>query len=113
MRSKGVAVWEKHRIIAAYVLSALIGLGLGQLVTWLVAHETVSTYIAFIPGNMEIAGVPHEQIRVVTTRAVVEGLHQLLQDYESLCREHPAQAAARKVDCIRVHNMSGEPIPEN
>ncbi len=113
MRSKGVAVWKKHRIIGAYVLSVLVGLGCGQVLIWLVSHETVSTYIAFVPGNMEIAGVPHGQIRMVTTRAVVEGLHQLLQDYERLCREHPEDADARKIDCVRLHNLSREPIPEN
>jgi hypothetical protein len=113
VRRQGLAVLEKYRIAAYVLLSALIGLGFGQLVVWLAAHETLSTYIAFIPGNMEIAGVPHERIRMVTTRAVVEGLHQLLQDYESLCREHPLEAVAGKVDCERVHKMSREPIPEN
>lgn len=113
VRIKAMAAWGKLRIIAATVLSALIGMGFGQLVIWLAAHETVSTYIAFIPGNMEIAGVSHEQIRMVTTRAVMEALNHLLQDYDRLCQEHPLAADARRIDCDRVHKMSREPIPEN
>ena len=111
--ARKAAAGRRSRLVAAAVLSALIGLGGGQLTTWLAAHVTVSTYIAFIPGNMENAGVTHQEIRAVTARAVMEGLHRLLQDYDRRCQEHRLEADARKIDCDRVHKMSEEPIPEN
>ena len=108
-----VAGWGKYKVITAAVLSLLVGLGAVEFVTWLAARKTLLTYMAFIPPSMESAGLPHKEIRVVTARAVIEGLNHLLQDYDRLCQEHPLAADARQIDCDRVHKMSREPIPEN
>jgi hypothetical protein len=112
-RSRGVAGWGPPQIVLGVLASIIVGLGIGQLFIWWGAHQTLSSYIAFIPGNMQIAGLPEKEIRVAVTRSMVESLKRLLEGYDRLCRDRPYQALARNIDCDRVHKMSEEPIPEN
>jgi hypothetical protein len=106
--------WHRLPIeLRAIVGGLVVGVMLGELAIRWGEHQNLSTYMAFVPAGIEIAGIPRSEMRSVGEHAVVRSFKALLDKYDAYCSRFPFEALKRQIDCEHVHRMDSEPVPND
>ena len=106
--------WRRIPVeLRACVGGLVLGVTLGQLVLKWGEHQNLSTYMAFAPAGIELAGIPRSEITSVAEHGVVRSLKGLLDKYDAYCRQVPFEAMRKHIDCEHVHRMDSEPVPND